>query len=161
MQVARFSVIAALAVSLGLSGCATNGTDGAAATAAAVPTSADNGAATGGSATTQVGGMITQGNLTGAEVSALSGVGINNLHLMPATIAAGQALTTGSNTWDPNWNPYVTPLPSTGTPITTSTARSTGDDGFALWSQGSTLTGISQSNSQDCGTEARGHRDMV
>ncbi len=48
MQVARFSVIAALAVSLGLSGCATNGTDGAAATAAAVPTSADNGAAAGG-----------------------------------------------------------------------------------------------------------------
>lgn len=31
--------------------------------------------------------------------------------------------------------------------ITNSTARSTGDDGFALWSQGSTLTGISQSNS--------------
>jgi hypothetical protein len=31
--------------------------------------------------------------------------------------------------------------------ITNSTARSTGDDGFAMWSQGSTLAGTSQSNS--------------
>ena len=37
-------MIAALAVGLGLSGCATNGTDGAAATATAVPASPDNSA---------------------------------------------------------------------------------------------------------------------
>ena len=37
-----------------------------------------NGAASGGSAATQVGGMITQGNLTSDEVKALSKVGIAN-----------------------------------------------------------------------------------
>ena len=41
MQVSRFSVIAALAVGIGLSGCATNGTEGAA-TAAATPNSAES-----------------------------------------------------------------------------------------------------------------------
>lgn len=55
-----------------------------------------------------VGGKITAAPLTAGEVAALDAIGVRNVHLFAAAPTS------------PTFDPYATPLPSTGTPITDS-----------------------------------------